>query len=92
MTNQNFIDHLRLPIIQSPMFIVSNARLVIASSKAGIIGSFPTANCRTLEALDQELVDVKEQLEEYINQNLSREEIDFLIGSEGFDDKEENNE
>jgi len=44
------------------------------------------------EALDQEKVDVKEQIEEYINQNLSREEIDFLIGSEGFEDKEENNE
>jgi len=35
------------------MFIVSNARLVIASSRAGIVGSFPTANSRTLEALDE---------------------------------------
>jgi len=51
MENKNFIKKLRLPIIQSPMFIVSNARLVIASSRAGIVGSFPTANCRTLEAL-----------------------------------------
>jgi nitronate monooxygenase len=32
---------------------VSNARLVIASSRAGIVGSFPTANSRTLEALDK---------------------------------------
>jgi len=52
MENKNFIKKLRLPIIQSPMFIVSNARLVIASSRAGIVGSFPTANSRTLEALD----------------------------------------
>ena len=54
MTNQNYIDRLRLPIIQSPMFIVGNSRLVIASSRAGIVGSFPSANSRTLEALDQE--------------------------------------
>ena len=53
MENKNFIKKLRLPIIQSPMFIVSNARLVIASSRAGIVGSFPTANSRTLEALDE---------------------------------------
>ena len=53
MENKYFIKKLRLPIIQSPMFIVSNARLVIASSRAGIVGSFPTANSRTLEALDE---------------------------------------
>lgn len=58
MENKNFIKKLRLPIIQSPMFIVSNARLVIASSKAGIIGSFPTANCRTLEALDESFSEI----------------------------------
>jgi len=40
------------------MFIVSNARLVIASSKAGIVGSFPTANCRTLEALDESFSEI----------------------------------
>jgi nitronate monooxygenase len=58
MENKNFIKKLRLPIIQSPMFIVSNARLVIASSIAGIVGSFPTANCRTLEALDESFSEI----------------------------------
>ena len=62
MTYQNYINRLRLPIIQSPMFIVSNARLVIASSKAGIVGSFPTANCRTLEALDETFTEITEAL------------------------------
>jgi len=37
---------------------VSNARLVIASSRAGIVGSFPTANCRTLEALDESFSEI----------------------------------
>ena len=58
MENKNFIKKLRLPIIQSPMFIVSNARLVIASSRAGIVGSFPTANCRTLETLDESFSEI----------------------------------
>jgi nitronate monooxygenase len=58
MENKNFIKKLRLPIIQSPMFIVSNARLVIASSRAGVVGSFPTANCRTLEALDESFSEI----------------------------------
>ena len=53
MKNKQFIEKLRLPIIQSPMFIISNSRMVIASSRAGIVGSFPTANARTLEDLDQ---------------------------------------
>ena len=34
------------------MFLVSGPRLVIESCKAGIIGGFPTLNCRTLEDLD----------------------------------------
>jgi len=62
MDNKNFIHNLRLPIIQAPMFIVSNARLVIASSRAGIVGSFPTANCRTLEALDQSFSEITSAL------------------------------
>ena len=43
---------LRLPLIAAPMFRVSGPDLVIAACKAGVIGSFPTANCRTVEALD----------------------------------------
>ncbi len=46
-------DRLRLPLIAAPMFLVSGPDLVIATCRAGAIGSFPTANCRTLEDLDQ---------------------------------------
>ena len=42
---------LRLPIIAAPMFLVSGPDLVIASRKAGIIGAFPLADCRTLNDL-----------------------------------------
>jgi len=44
--------NLRLPLIAAPMFLVSGPDLVIAASRAGVIGSFPTANCRTLDDLD----------------------------------------
>ena len=39
-------DTLRLPIIASPLFIISNPDLVIAQCKAGIVGSFPALNAR----------------------------------------------
>jgi nitronate monooxygenase len=44
------------------MFIVSNSRMVIASSRAGIVGSFPTANARTLEDLDQRFTEITSAL------------------------------
>lgn len=44
---------LRLPLIAAPMFLVSGPDLVIAACRAGIVGSFPTPNCRTLDDLDR---------------------------------------
>jgi len=46
-------DKLTLPAIAAPMFLVSGPDLVIAACQAGVIGSFPTANCRTTQELDQ---------------------------------------
>ena len=43
---------LSLPLIAAPMFLVSGPALVKAACRAGVIGSFPTANCRTVEELD----------------------------------------
>ena len=45
-------EHLRLPLIAAPMFLVSGPELVVAACHAGVIGSFPTANCRTVAELD----------------------------------------
>ncbi|AWN16878.1 nitronate monooxygenase family protein [Salinisphaera sp. LB1] len=42
---------MRLPVIGSPMFIVSNPELVIAQCTAGIIGAFPALNARPAEQL-----------------------------------------
>jgi len=53
MKKDNFIDKLRLPVIVAPMFLVSGPDLVIASSNAGLIGSFPGPNARTAEELEK---------------------------------------
>jgi nitronate monooxygenase len=57
-------SRLQLPLIAAPMFLVSGPELVIAACKAGVIGSFPTANCRTLEDLDLWLARMRDELTE----------------------------
>ena len=46
MTMPNLLKNLRIPLIGSPLFIISNPDLVIAQCKAGIVGSFPALNAR----------------------------------------------
>ena len=55
-------DKLRLPVIGSPLFIVSGPELVIAQCKAGIIGSFPALNARPQSELDEWLHRITEEL------------------------------
>jgi len=49
---ERIAERLRLPAIAAPMFLVSGVAMVLAACKAGIIGSFPANNARTLEDLD----------------------------------------
>ena len=53
---------LRLPVIGSPLFIISNPTLVIEQCKAGIVGSMPALNARPAEQLDEWLADITETL------------------------------
>lgn len=55
-------SRLVLPVIASPMFIISQPRLVAAECKAGIIGSFPALNARPAELLDDWLTQLKDEL------------------------------
>ena len=55
-------DRLRLPVIGSPLFIVSGPELVIAQCKAGIVGSFPALNARPQTMLDEWLHQITEEL------------------------------
>jgi nitronate monooxygenase len=55
-------DTLRLPVIGSPLFIISGPELVIAQCKAGIVGSFPALNARPQSQLDEWLHQITEEL------------------------------
>lgn len=58
-------SRLALPVIASPMFIVSGPELVIAQCKAGVIGSFPALNARPAEVLEEWLKRITTELEDY---------------------------
>ena len=58
-------NNLRVPVVGSPLFLVSGPELVIAQCKAGIIGSFPALNARPAEVLDEWLTRINTELEEY---------------------------
>lgn len=49
---ENLSTRMRLPVIAAPMLRVSGVDLVTAACEAGVVGSFPTANARTIEDLD----------------------------------------
>ncbi len=59
------LNRLRLPVIGSPLFIISNPDLVIAQCKAGIIGSFPALNARPGPVLEDWLKRIEDELGAY---------------------------
>lgn len=65
---QRFHDRLALPLIAAPMFLVSGVELMVASCRNGVIGSFPTANCRGTEQLDEWLTEIGTRLRRHEDQ------------------------
>ncbi|MBD5604805.1 MAG: nitronate monooxygenase [Candidatus Eremiobacteraeota bacterium] len=57
--------NLRLPVIGSPLFIISNPNLVIAQCEAGVVGSFPALNARPASMVDEWLARITEELAAY---------------------------
>lgn len=55
-------DRLRIPVVGSPLFIISHPPLVLAQCKAGIVGSFPALNARPVAQLDEWLAEITETL------------------------------
>ena len=56
------LQKLSLPVIGSPLFIISNPQLVIEQCKAGIVGAMPSLNARPAEQLDEWLAEITETL------------------------------
>ena len=59
------LQRLSLPVIGSPLFIISNPDLVIAQCKAGIVGSFPALNARPAHVLEEWLTRITGELAEH---------------------------
>ena len=72
-------DNLSIPVIGSPLFLVSGPELVIAQCKAGIIGSFPALNARPQHVLDEWIVRIKTELAEYQEQNPDAKVAPFAV-------------
>jgi nitronate monooxygenase len=59
---EKIAKRLRLPLIAAPMLAVSGPDLAIAACKAGVIGSFPLANARSVEGVEAWLTQIETEL------------------------------
>ncbi|MBI5275665.1 MAG: nitronate monooxygenase [Burkholderiales bacterium] len=73
------LQNLSLPVIGSPLFIISNPKLVIEQCKAGIVGSMPALNARPAAQLDDWLHEITETLAAYNRANPDRPAAPFAI-------------
>lgn len=72
-------NSLELPIVGSPLFIVSGPELVIAQCKAGIVGSFPALNARPAHVLGEWLTRIEGELGEYRAQNPGKKVAPYAV-------------
>ena len=79
MTRPAIFDRLRLPVIASPLFIISGPELVIAQCKAGIVGSFPALNARPQAMLDEWIHQITEELAAWNRDNPDRPAAPFAV-------------
>ena len=73
------LQHLRLPVIASPLFIISVPQLVIAQCKAGIVGSMPALNARPAALLDDWLAEITEALDAHNREHPDQPAAPFAI-------------
>ena len=80
---------LRYPIVISPMFIVSTKEMIVAAAEAGVLGTMPTLNARTPEALRADLEWIRQRTDKPFGLNLTigltnpnRREIDVALAEE----------
>lgn len=61
-------QHLRLPVVAAPMFLVSGPGLVIEACQNGIVGTFPALNQRTTEGFEEWVIEIKATLAKFEQQ------------------------
>ena len=67
------------PVIASPLFIISNPKLVIAQCMAGVVGSMPALNARPASQLDEWLAEITETLAAHNKAHPDRPAAPFAI-------------
>lgn len=72
-------DNLRLPVIASPLFIISHPELTLAQCKAGVVGAFPALNARPESQLDEWLAMMTEELAAHNAANPDRLAAPFAV-------------
>ena len=73
------LNHLPLPIIGSPLFIISNPRMVIEQCKAGVLGAMPALNARPAAQLEDWLAEITETLAAWNQANPNQPAAPFAI-------------
>jgi nitronate monooxygenase len=73
------LANLPFPVIASPLFIISNPKLVIEQCKAGVVGSMPALNARPAEQLEEWLIEITETLAAYNKANPDKPAAPFAI-------------
>ena len=69
----------KFPVIGSPLFIISNPKMVIEQCKAGVIGSMPALNARPASQLDEWLAEITETLAAHNKANPDNPAAPFAI-------------
>lgn len=73
------LQNLRIPVVASPLFIISQPDLVIAQCKAGVVGSFPSLNARPGPVLGEWLDRITGELDEYSAKHPERPAAPFAV-------------
>jgi nitronate monooxygenase len=72
-------NNLSLPLIGSPLFIISNPDLVIAQCRAGIVGAFPALNARPAQVLEEWLIRITTELDAHNKANPHKPAAPFAV-------------
>ncbi len=72
-------NNLRIPVVGSPLFIISHPPLVLAQCKAGVVGSFPALNARPEAQLDEWLAQITEELADHDAKNPDARAAPFAV-------------
>ena len=70
---------LKFPVIASPLFIISNPKLLIAQCKAGVVGSMPALNARPAAQLEEWLIEITEALAAHNREHPDQPAAPFAI-------------